>query len=119
MLGASHTIGGHALETFLGFLWIGVFLMFMMFGYQYNFVVYPKSQIEDNASYKETYVAMRKASRQIAIGFLFFLIISFTLYFEMKSEFLYVVVKGGALAAIVIPALNSYYGNENRFKFTY
>ena len=89
-----------------------------MFAYQYNFVYYKKSEIEDNTSYKATYRQLQKLSRKITIFFIMFTIVSACLLYEIKETFLTTLFKGAILAAIVIPSMNSYYSDKNRFKFS-
>ena len=43
LFGSFGTVAGYLMEAVMGCMWIGVLLMFVMFTYQYNFVVYPKS----------------------------------------------------------------------------
>ena len=62
---------------------------------------------------------MRKTSRKIALGFVLFAISSGCLLVTVEEAFLRCILKGGLVAAVVIPAMNMYYGDKKRFKFSY
>ena len=57
-------------------------------------------------------------SRRVAIAALMFLSCSVGILCAFEEHFLRALLKGGMLAVIVIPLANSYYGDQNRFKFS-
>ena len=96
----------HFIQAVLGCMWIGFLGLFIMFYYQYNFVYYKKSEIEDDKSFKVVYREMAKMSRKIAIFFCFFAVVTGCLLYEIEHQFLECLCKGGVLALIVIPLMN-------------
>lgn len=87
--------------------------------YQYCFVYYKKAVIDDDKAAKMIYRDLNKKSRRIVGAFILYLIITLSLIFAEEEAFLRCVWKGAVLAAIIIPSMNSYYGDKKRFKFTF
>ena len=99
-------------------MWAGVAWLFIMFLYQYNFVYYQKAVKEDDKMYKAAYQKMRHSVRRIVLALLMFCGMTLTLICTIEQEFFICAGKGILCALVIIPLLNSYYGNEKRFKFS-
>ena len=103
----------------MGSLWISLFLLFIMFFYEYNFVYYKKGVLEDKANFKMVYRDMRKVSRKIAVGFLLFAVVTVCLIYELHDEFSDCLMRGCVVAVPAIYFMNKKYGDKSRFRFSF
>ena len=89
-----------------------------MYFYKYCIEYYQKAVVEDRKEFKDVYRTMEKTARQIAVAFLMFIITSVILLAQLEWVFIKTVLKGGIVAVIAIPILNSHYGDTKKFKFS-
>ena len=57
-------------------------------------------------------------SRRVAVGLVLFLACTIGILAALEEIFLRALFKGGIVSVILIPLANSYYGDQNRFKFS-
>ena len=116
-----HSHGGFAVshigDAVLGFMWVGLLWLFIMYFYKYLFVYYRKAVIEDKKEFKVIYREINKKSRRIASALILYLLITLSLIFTVEEAFLRCVMKGFMVAIVVIPIANNHYGDEKRYKF--
>ena len=111
----------HAVEAFFGMIWTAFLYLFIMFAVEMRRVYSKQNEgkEQDRKNYKVLYRDMSKKSRRIASAFILFLMTTLTLVFAVEEEFLRCAWKGALAACLVIPWMNSYYGDKKRFKFSF
>ena len=116
-----HGHGGFALshigDAMLGFMWVGLLWLFIMYFYKYLFVYYRKAVLEDKKEYKIIYREINKKSRRIVTALILYFMITLCLIFTVEEAFLRCTMKGLMVAIVVIPIVNNHYSDEKRYKF--
>ena len=105
-------------EWILGFMWVGIGTLIMLYFYTLYFVYKPKVMIEDKAEFKQVYVYMEKNARPMAILLLMYLVPSFVIINEFPEDCLRLLGKGALLCAIVGPLMDYHYGDKRRYRFS-
>ena len=104
-------------DMVLGAMWIGIFVLFIKFFYDYCYYYRQKAIVEDRKEFKAAYRSIEKESRKIVAAFLIFLGITVCIVFTLEESFIRCFWKGAPAVMVMVPVLNNHYGDKKRFKF--
>ena len=102
----------------LGFMWVGVGTLIMLYFYTLYFVYKPKAVYEDRKEFKQVYTYMDKNARPMAILLIMYLIPTFIVVNEFPDVSLRMIGKGLVMIIVAGPFMHWHFGDKKKFKWS-
>ena len=99
-----------------GGIWTLFMVCFCLFVFQY-FRYYHKAYNQGNKGYELAYREIDKIARQIVVGFMLFLMVTFAVCKTSYEEFLLSLQLGMIFNLCISPIYYHYFGDRDEFKF--